>query len=49
MVLPLPFGRGVIVCRPHITVARDAAEAALPEIAAAMSEAADLADRLCPR
>jgi lysophospholipid acyltransferase (LPLAT)-like uncharacterized protein len=48
MVLPLPFGRGVLVCRPAIPVAREAAEAALPAIEAAMTEAAELADRLCP-
>ncbi len=49
MVLPLPFGRGVIVCLPPVVVARDGADAALADIAAAMSQAADLADRLCPR
>lgn len=48
MVLPLPFGRGVLVCRPAITVPRDGGDAALPAIAAAMTEAADIADRLCP-
>jgi lysophospholipid acyltransferase (LPLAT)-like uncharacterized protein len=47
MVVPLPFARGVIVCRPTITVAREDAAAALPGIAAALTEAADLADRLC--
>lgn len=49
MVLPLPFGRGVIVCLPAIRVPRDGAASALPGIAAALTEAADLADRLCPR
>jgi lysophospholipid acyltransferase (LPLAT)-like uncharacterized protein len=48
MVLPLPFGHGVLVCMPAIAVARDAGGAALPAIAAALTEAADLADRLCP-
>jgi lysophospholipid acyltransferase (LPLAT)-like uncharacterized protein len=48
MVLPLPFGRGVLVCRPTIAVPRDGGEAALAGIQAAMTEAADLADRLCP-
>ncbi|CAH2600520.1 Lysophospholipid acyltransferase family protein [Rhodovastum atsumiense] len=48
MVLPLPFGRGVLVCAAPITVARDGWEAALPAIAAAMTEAAGEADRLCP-
>lgn len=47
MVVPLPFGRGVIVCGPAIRVARDDGEVALPVIAAALSEAADRADRLC--
>ena len=47
MVLPLPFGRGVLVCLPPITVARDGAAAALPEIEAALTEAAERADRLC--
>ncbi len=46
MVVPLPFGRGVIVVRPPIPVGRDGAEAALPLIAAAMTDAADAADRL---
>ncbi len=46
MVLPLPWGRGVIVCLPPIQVARDADEAALPGIEAALSAAADRADRL---
>jgi len=47
MVLPLPFGRGVLVCRRPIAVARDEAAAALPEIAAALTAAAEQADRLC--
>lgn len=47
MMLPLPFGRGVVVCGAPIPVARDAAEAALPGIAAAMTEACREADRLC--
>jgi lysophospholipid acyltransferase (LPLAT)-like uncharacterized protein len=45
MVLPLPLGRGRIVCLPPIHVRRDEAEAALPRIEAALSEAADIADR----
>jgi lysophospholipid acyltransferase (LPLAT)-like uncharacterized protein len=48
MVLPLPFGRGAIVCRPPISVPRDGADRALPVIAAALTEAADRADVLCP-
>jgi lysophospholipid acyltransferase (LPLAT)-like uncharacterized protein len=48
MVLPLPFGCGVIVCGPAIPVGRAEAGAALPAIAAALSAVADQADRLCP-
>jgi lysophospholipid acyltransferase (LPLAT)-like uncharacterized protein len=47
MMFPLPFGRGVLVCGPPITVARDGAEAALPGIAAALSAACEEADRIC--
>jgi lysophospholipid acyltransferase (LPLAT)-like uncharacterized protein len=47
MMLPLPFGRGVLVCGPPIAVAREEAAARLPAIAAALTEAADRADRLC--
>ena len=47
MVLPLPFGRGVLVCGAPIEVARDGAEAALPRIAAAITAATEEADRLC--
>jgi lysophospholipid acyltransferase (LPLAT)-like uncharacterized protein len=47
MVLPLPFGRGVIVCGAPIDVPRDGAGAALPRITAAITVATDEADRLC--
>ncbi len=47
MVLPLPFGRGVVVCGAPIAVARDGWRAALPGIEAALSRASDEADRLC--
>lgn len=47
MVVPLPFGRGVMVCLPPITVPREGWESTLPTIAAALSEAADRADALC--
>jgi lysophospholipid acyltransferase (LPLAT)-like uncharacterized protein len=47
MVVPLPFGRGVLVCLPPISVPRDGWQDALPEIAAALTAAADRADRLC--
>jgi lysophospholipid acyltransferase (LPLAT)-like uncharacterized protein len=46
MVLPLPWGRGILVCRPPLRVARDGADAALPGIERALTEAADAADRL---
>jgi lysophospholipid acyltransferase (LPLAT)-like uncharacterized protein len=49
MVLPLPFGRGVLVCGAPIHVKRDEASAFLPRIEAAMSNAADRADALCGR
>jgi len=47
-VLPLPFGRGVLVCGAPISVDPVAADAALAVIAAALTAAADSADRLCP-
>jgi len=47
MVLPLPFGRGTLVCGPPIPVGRDDAVTALPTIAAALTDAAERADRLC--
>jgi lysophospholipid acyltransferase (LPLAT)-like uncharacterized protein len=47
MVLPLPFGRGVIVCGPSIAVPREGWEAFLPVISQAMTDAADRADALC--
>jgi len=47
MAVPLPFGRGVIVCQPTIAVPRDGWQATLPEIEAAMTAAAERADRQC--
>ncbi len=44
MMLPLPFGRAVIVIGPPIAVPRDGAEAALPRIEAALSACCDAAD-----
>jgi lysophospholipid acyltransferase (LPLAT)-like uncharacterized protein len=44
MVLPLPFGRGVLVIGAPIAVARDAAAAALPAIEAALTAACEAAD-----
>lgn len=48
MVIPRPFGRGVVVCRPPIPVERSGWRDAAPIIGAALSAAADEADRLCP-
>jgi lysophospholipid acyltransferase (LPLAT)-like uncharacterized protein len=49
MVVPLPFGRGAIICGAPILVPREGWECALPAIEAAMTDAADQADRLCAR
>jgi lysophospholipid acyltransferase (LPLAT)-like uncharacterized protein len=45
MVLPLPFGHGALVCLAPVLVPREGWRDALPGIAAAMSAAADRADR----
>ncbi len=46
MVVPKPFGRGIVVCGPKIAVAREGwGEAAA--IGAALTDAAERADRLC--
>jgi len=47
MVVPLPFGRGVVVCRPTIAVPRHAWQDAVPAIAEALNAAAAQADQLC--
>lgn len=47
MVVPKPFGRGVVVCGPLIQVPRAAWQEAVPAIAAALTAAAERADRLC--
>jgi lysophospholipid acyltransferase (LPLAT)-like uncharacterized protein len=47
MVVPKPFGRGVVVCGPVIRVSRADWREALPAIEAALNEAADRADALC--
>jgi lysophospholipid acyltransferase (LPLAT)-like uncharacterized protein len=46
MLVPKPFGRGVVVCGPPIQVARKGWADALPVIGLALTAAADLADRL---
>jgi lysophospholipid acyltransferase (LPLAT)-like uncharacterized protein len=48
MIIPLPFGRGVLVCGPAITVPRAGWKDAVPAIGAALTEAANRADQLCP-
>ena len=51
MRLPLPFGRGVLVCGPPMTVPREGrgeAAASLADIAAALSAACDAADAWAP-
>ena len=47
MLIPLPFGRGVVWCAPPISVPKAGWQTSLPAIAAAMTHAADQADRLC--
>jgi lysophospholipid acyltransferase (LPLAT)-like uncharacterized protein len=47
MVVPKPFGRGVVVCLPTIAVSRDSWQDAVPAIGAALTAAAERADRLC--
>jgi lysophospholipid acyltransferase (LPLAT)-like uncharacterized protein len=44
MMLPLPFGRGVMACGPLLQVPRDGAEAALPELTATLDAACAEAD-----
>jgi lysophospholipid acyltransferase (LPLAT)-like uncharacterized protein len=47
MIIPRPFGRGVVVCLPGILVAREGWREAAGAIGAALTAAADEADRLC--
>jgi hypothetical protein len=47
MVVPKPFGRGVVVCLPTIIVDRDAWKDAVPAIGAALTAATERADQLC--
>lgn len=48
MPVPLPFGRGVIVCGPALQVGRHGGEDAVPAITDALNQAAARADTLCP-
>lgn len=47
MLLPLPFGRGVLVCGAPIAVPRQGWAEALPAIQAALTACADAADAAC--
>ena len=47
MVVPKPFGRGVVVCLPTVTIDRESWQDAVPAIGAALTAAAERADRLC--
>ena len=47
MILPLPFGRGAIVCLAPLHVARDDGQAAQIDLTAALTEAARRAEALC--
>jgi lysophospholipid acyltransferase (LPLAT)-like uncharacterized protein len=47
MIVPLPFGRGTLVCLPPILVARDASEAATMQISRALTAAIERAEQLC--
>lgn len=49
MLLPLPFGRGVLVCGPPIEVPRVGWETRLASVEAALTAAAAAADALCQR
>jgi lysophospholipid acyltransferase (LPLAT)-like uncharacterized protein len=48
MPVPLPFGRGVMVCGPAIRVPRHDWKNAIPAITKALNEVAARADLLCP-
>jgi lysophospholipid acyltransferase (LPLAT)-like uncharacterized protein len=48
MRVPLPFGRGVMVCGPAIEVPRNGWRDAVPVITEALNQAANRAEALCP-
>ncbi|MBN8929508.1 MAG: lysophospholipid acyltransferase family protein [Rhodospirillales bacterium] len=48
MTIPLPFGRGVVVCGAPIEVPRAAWQDSLPRITAALRAVATRAEQLCP-
>jgi lysophospholipid acyltransferase (LPLAT)-like uncharacterized protein len=47
MAMPLPWGRGALVCGAPLDVAADTIDAALPGIEAALTAAAEQAEALC--
>jgi lysophospholipid acyltransferase (LPLAT)-like uncharacterized protein len=47
MVVPLPFGRGVVVCQPTIAVPRQGWQDMVPRITDALNAATARADQLC--
>ncbi|WP_428485669.1 lysophospholipid acyltransferase family protein [Rhodopila sp.] len=47
MPVPLPFGRGVMVCGPAISVPRHGWRDAVPAVTDALNQAADRAEALC--
>jgi lysophospholipid acyltransferase (LPLAT)-like uncharacterized protein len=47
MPVPLPFGRGVVICGPAINVPRDGWRETVPTIEHALNQVADRADALC--
>jgi lysophospholipid acyltransferase (LPLAT)-like uncharacterized protein len=49
MAIPLPFGRGVMVCGPVITVPKGGADQAVQMITDALNDVAMRADMLCPQ
>jgi lysophospholipid acyltransferase (LPLAT)-like uncharacterized protein len=48
MPVPLPFGRGIVVCGPAISVPRHGWQDAVPAIVDALNQAAGRAEALCP-
>jgi lysophospholipid acyltransferase (LPLAT)-like uncharacterized protein len=49
MPVPLPFGRGVMVCGPAISVPQDGWQDAVSTITDGLNQAAARADQLCAR
>ncbi len=49
MILPLPFGRGTIVCLPPLVVSRETRGEANARLGALLTEAASQAEALCGR